>query len=289
MSPGVIIAVFVGVLLGLAVVAGIVVLLSTPPPPISNCQPGQPCADPPGTPPQVADASPVASPTPATPATAAPPATGAPPATAAPSPLPSAAPTGDPTSAPTGQPTAAPATPAPTQTPGSDSPEAVSGTVWSDEELAYSFEFDESVFRLGTSEPGLAVLNGIFFDTQVVIRATQAATSPGQLIAEQIGRVDRFLIGRVADQDPYDAVLGPSIGYVRGEGGVFAGTIVNQDGTPVAPGGVTILAATDGRITVAVLVIVGTPDVLLGEDTTHQKAVRSAADEILKSFEWDSR
>jgi hypothetical protein len=96
-------------------------------------------------------------------------------------------------------------------------------------------------------------------------------------------------VGRVADNDPYDALLGPSIGYVRGEGGVFSGTLTSQDGTPLAPGGVTILSATDGRITVAMLIIVGTPDALLGEDTTHQKAVRSAADEILKTFDWDTR
>ncbi len=275
MSPMAIVAVFVGVLLGLALVAGLVVLLSTPPPPAPQCQPGEPCADPPASLPPISEASP--------PGGTPPPTTAQP--TAGPTAAPAASPTGGPTPAPG---TAAPATPGPTPapTPGSEVPEHISGTLWHDEDLDYSFEFNENVFTLGTSESGLAVLNGTFFDTQVVVRATHASMSPAQLIADQLARVDRFMISRVRDDDPYDALLGPSIGYIRGEGGVFSGTIVSQDGTPQAPGGVTILASTNGRITVAVLVIVGTPDLLLGSDT-HQKAVRSAADQILKTFDWD--
>jgi hypothetical protein len=268
MSPIAIVAVFVGVLMGLALVAAVVVLLSAPPPPVAQCQPGQPCSDPPASLPPIAEAT--AQPS------GAPPSATVRPSAPAPSPSPSPLPTG------------APASPVPTETPTSDSPPAVSGTVWRDDSLSYSFEYDDRVFTLSQSNDGLAVLDGNFFDTQVVIRAVPAATSPRQLIDEQLARVDRFLIGRVADTDPYDALLGPSIGYIRGEGGVFSGTLVSQDGTPLAPGGVTIVASTDGRITVAVLAIVGTPDVLLGSDT-HQNAVRSAADEILKTFDWDAR
>ena len=47
------------------------------------------------------------------------------------------------------------------------------------------------------------------------------------------------MVARSADKDDYDTVLGPSIGYVRGEGAVFSGTLLGRDGTPVAPGGVT--------------------------------------------------
>src|SRR5262245_57891277 len=279
MSPVAIVAVFIGALLGLGLVAGIIVLLNTPPPPVPQCQPGEPCSGPPvseASPPPGAGTSPVAtSPT-----------TSHPPSSVAPAPSPGATPTAS--GAPTAQPTAAPGgTPVPAATPTSDSPPALSGSQWRDDQLNFAFEYDESVFTVGQTDAGLAVLDGVFFDTQIVIKAVPASTSPAQLIAEQMGRVDRFVIGRIADDDPYDALLGPSIGYVRGEGGVFSGTIVSQDGTPLAPGGVTILASTDGRLTVAVLVIVGTPDVLIGPDTTHQKAVKSAADDILKTFDWD--
>jgi len=48
---------------------------------------------------------------------------------------------------------------------------------------------------------------------------------------------------------------------------------------------VTVLAATDGRLTVSVVVVVGSPDAEVGSGT-HQHAARRAADEFLKSFDW---
>ena len=93
------------------------------------------------------------------------------------------------------------------------------------------------------------------------------------MIQTELADVDRFVIARVADPDSYDALLGPSIGYVRGEGGVWSGTLLSRDGTPLAPGGVTIVSASDGRITVAVVVIVGTPDATQGGENTQQHAV----------------
>ena len=98
----------------------------------------------------------------------------------------------------------------------------------------------------------------------------------------ELAVVDTFMIGRVEDSDDYDALLGPSIGYIRGEGDVFSGTLLSSDGTPVAPGGVTVLASTDGRLTVSVVVVVGSPDDRLGSDT-HQHVVRGAADQFLKT------
>jgi hypothetical protein len=83
-------------------------------------------------------------------------------------------------------------------------------------------------------------------------------------------------------------LLGPSIGYVPGQGGVFSGTLTSRDGTPVAPGGVAIVSSTDGRITVAVVVIVGTPDARQGGQT-QEHAVRTAADDILKTFNWNAQ
>ena len=45
------------------------------------------------------------------------------------------------------------------------------------------------------------------------------------------------------------------------------------------------MSSTDGRITVAVILLVATPDVRLGSDT-HLHAVRDAADDFLKTFNW---
>ena len=113
-------------------------------------------------------------------------------------------------------------------------------------------------------------------------------TSPSELIAQQLGVVDTFMVGRVKDTDAYDALLGPSIGYVNGEGDVYSGTLLSSDGTPVAPGGITVLAATDGRLTVSVVVIVGSPDADV-DPGTQQHAARTAADDLLKTFDWDTR
>ena len=104
-------------------------------------------------------------------------------------------------------------------------------------------------------------------------------------MARQLAKVDERIIARAPDADEYDALLGPSIGYIRGEGAVFGGTLLGRDGTPVAPAGVVVMSSTDGRITVAVVLLVATPDVRLGSET-HLHAVRDAADDFLKTFNW---
>ena len=93
------------------------------------------------------------------------------------------------------------------------------------------------------------------------------------------------MIGRTRDKDDYDAVLGPSIGHIRGESAVFSGILTNSDGTPAAPGGVTIMAATNGRLTALILVIVQQPDAAFGPETLQYMA-RFAADSIVKTFDW---
>jgi len=161
----------------------------------------------------------------------------------------------------------------------------MSGQLWTSATFGYSFEYDPELFELTTSDDDLAVFSGRYFDAQVVIEAADASTSLQAMIERQLAKVDTFMIARAPDTDEYDALLGPSIGYVRGEGGVFSGTLLSSDGTPVAPGNVVVMAATDGRLTVSVLVIVANPDLLLGGDTLS-KAIRGAADEFVKTFDW---
>lgn len=256
-SPTTLIALFVGGILAVAVLAIVYVLLSQPKPPQADCQPGQPCA----------------------------PQASLPPVVDGPSPGASAAPTVAPPTLAPGV-TAPPFVPPPT--PISNSPIVLSGEVWQSSTLHYSFEYDPDAWTVQTETDDTAVFNSVPFDAQVVIRVTSAATSPAELIAQQLGVIDGLMVGRVKDTHDYDALLGPSIGYVDGEGDVWSGTLLSDDGTPVAPGGVTVLAATDGRLTVAVVVLVGSPDAEVGSGT-HQHAVRGQADEFLKTFDWDTR
>jgi hypothetical protein len=159
--------------------------------------------------------------------------------------------------------------------------------VVSNRALGYSFEYQGVDWTLGeSSDPNRTVLNGVFFDAQIVIEAAPSTTTVAQMLDGLTTRADRFTLGRAPDNDSYDAVLGAGIGYVRGDGAVYAGTLVGQDGTPIEPVGLTLVSATNGRLTVGVLVIAGQPDLRLGADT-HQFAVRSSAGLILKSFDWD--
>ena len=261
-----IIALFVGGILAVALLGIVFVLFIQPPAPVAPCPPEKPCAPQESLPP-VSNGSP--------------------------SPRPSAGAT----TAPSARPTAVPATSAPgatstpfvpVPTPVSNAPIVVSGEVWQSATLNYSFEYDPDSWTLTDWTDDTAIFSSVQFDAQAIIHAVPAATSPAELIAQQLGVVDTFMIGRVKDSDDYDALLGPSIGYVNGEGDVYSGTLLSNDGTPIAPGGVTILAATDGRLTVAVLVIVGSPDAQVGPGT-HQHAARSSADDFLKTFDWDTR
>jgi hypothetical protein len=276
-SPVFIIGLFVGVLALIVVAVAIVIFLGKPAIPEPPCLPSQPCAPQRSLPP-IANAT--QSPAPViTPST-----------TARPTPAPSATPTTTSvpgTPGPSGRPTSAPATPSPVETPTSNSPPVVlGGSSWRSPTLGYSFEFDASTFELSPdSGDTLAILNLTGADAQVVVEATTADTTPEEMMDREIQIVDTFMIARIPDADDYDAVMGPSIGYESGIARVFSGILLAPDGTPAAPGGVTIMTASDGRITVAVVVVVAQPDALLGRDTL-QFGVREAADDIVKSFDW---
>jgi len=261
-SPVAIIAIFVGILLAIVAVATAFILMSQPPPPQPPCVPGLPCAPGPSLPP-IANASPTPRvlESPGHPPTR-PPSSGAP-ASPGPSPAPSATPE-----------------------PGSSVAPAVilGGSSWQSG-LGVGFEFDGSLFNPQTLTDNLAVLNMNFFDAQVVVDITDEDLTPAEMIQRELTDVDTFMIGRTEDKDDYDQVLGPSIGFVPGEVKVFSGILTNSDGTPAAQGGVTILAATNGRVSVAIVVIVADPDARFGSDT-QQYVVRTAVDDIVKTFSW---
>ena len=263
-SSGAIVAIFIGIFVVLALIVGVFVFLSQPPPPVAPCQPGQACAPVPSLP-VVAGGSPLPVATPV----------------AHPTPVPTSPAASNPVSLPT--PGASLALPGPTPT--DDTPAAISGEQFTDDSLGFGFEYDPAAWSLSDSGDGFAVLHSSNFDCQVLVDVADADTSPQQMMDSELSQIDRLLVGRVADTDTYDAVLGPSIGYVRGVGSVWSGTLVSSDGTPLEPGSVTVLSSTDGRITAAIVVIVGSPDAQVDGDTQQYDA-RKDADDILKTFDW---
>jgi hypothetical protein len=178
-----------------------------------------------------------------------------------------------------------PQSPVPIETPTSTSPPVILGGSSWQSGLGAEFEFDGSLFQPQQLTDTLAVLNLNFFDAQVVVDITDEELTPSEMIDRELTTVDTFLIGRTQDNDDYDQVLGPSLGYVPGEVKVFSGILTNDNGIPVASGGVTIMAASNNGLTAAILVIVADPDSRFGSDTA-QYVVRTAVDDIVKTFTW---
>ncbi len=255
MSQGTILFVFIGAMAVLAVLAVVFVLGSQPPAPVAPCQPAIPCL-PQATTPPVADASlgPVGT---AVPGATSPPQTN--PGTVF---VPPVAP------------------------PSSDAKPALSGELYTDAKVGYGFEYSTRHFDLDSSGDGWAQLTGKDIDCVIWVDVVNADTPPAKMIDRDLHNVDKFLIGRVADADSYDALLGPSIGYVNGTGSVWAGTLAGSNGSQSAPGGVTVVAATNGTLTAVITVIVGNPDLNVDSQHTQQLYARGAADLILKTFQW---
>ena len=267
-----IVAVFVGALLAIGLVVGIVVLLNQPAAPVPPCDPGVLCGSPP-TPRPISNASPGPGAT-AAPGTPRP--IGTPAASGVPVPTPVA----------TGPAPSPGATPAPT--PVSNAAPVTLGGSWTSSAFGVGFEFNPEYFTMGNNGADFAILNDNFFDASVIVKATSGETTPAEYIEEQVGVLDGIMIGRTRDTDDYDAVLGPSIGYVNGEAHVYSGILLGPNGTPTAPGGATILSATNGQVTVAVIVIVAQPDLLFGIDSV-QHLVRATGDDVLKTFSWGTQ
>jgi len=248
-----IIGIFIGALVGVAVLVGIILLASQPPPP-DTCPDGVLCPPPP--PPTIPTGG---------------------------SPRPTGTTTGS-TPVPTAQGTTPGPGQSPQPTPASNAAPFVAGKVWRSQTLGYSFEYDDSLWTLGQQDAAFAQL--LLGPVEVDVVGYPSSTSVDEALQQTLQNVDTFVIGRAPNTRPYDALLGPSIGYVNGKGGVFSGTFKNADGTPGDSAGIALMAATQGKATVVFLVLVENPDKDFGSGTLNH-AARSEVDEMVKTFLWE--
>ena len=159
------------------------------------------------------------------------------------------------------------------------------GTPWKSTDHGFEFEYS-SWWAIDTADGRRADL--LFqgpADALLIVDSVPAGDASAEAFAQRWTDVLRGEAPdlRIDDSEP-NAILGPAIGFVDGVGRTFAGTWTSPQAatTPIGAGLVT---ATDGRTTVAVVLIVWNPDANVGS-TWLQHAVRGTAELVLKTFRW---
>jgi hypothetical protein len=140
----------------------------------------------------------------------------------------------------------------------SRSPGAVGlGTLWESRELGYSFEYPK--FLRVAAEDGRSVQLGISttsgFDIQIWVSGARAGSSS----------IDALVTAR--RNALAERVMAPGLGFLRGAGGAYSGTLDSPTG-PSSPASVAILAAGDGRVNVVLSILI------TGQDLDH-KAIQN--------------
>jgi hypothetical protein len=150
----------------------------------------------------------------------------------------------------------------------SRSPGAVGlGTLWESRELGYSFEYPK--FLHVSSEDGRSVQLEISttsgFDIQIWVSGARAGSSSiDALVTARRDALAQRVLGLSEDNDSGDRVMAPGLGFVRGTGGAYSGTLDSPTG-PSSPASVAILAAGDGKVNVVLSILI------TGEDLDHKK------------------
>ena len=192
-----------------------------------------------------------------------------------------------------GPPPRSPGTGGPVSTPepGTGAAPLPNGELWQSPELGFEIEYSSDYWALGRSDARWVQLvpagqpNG--FDYVLYIEGAPAGEATAEQVQQAFFESERGGIpDLVPDTSPYNAIQGPSIGYLDGTGASYAGTLEN--GTPI---GIAILAASDGHLTVGFEVVVTNPNVRPDPNDwpTFQYLVRSWGDSVLKSFRWEPR
>jgi hypothetical protein len=193
---------------------------------------------------------------------------------------------GEPTSVPTTNVSSAPLVP----------PDTVgirAGKLRTDTELGYEFEYSgwwapdeentsthEAFFDLNPAQDPTRT-----YRAQLIVSVTPSSESGTQAWADKwLNNLRAFAPDLQPDEIDKNAILGPEIGFVNGTGQTFAGSTTNAQGQ-TAPIGVSLVTASDGRNTAAVILIVWDPEKSAGEKWV-QYSVRARTEIVLKTFRW---
>ena len=185
----------------------------------------------------------------------------------------------------------------PDQTGNADSStELVVGTAWSSTAFGYSVHYDPDEWLVNQTQGDLLQLvspsdstGSIRSDWVIVEAVASASATPRQLIEQRVALLRKSVPDLAVDPGSYYQVNGAEIGNVPGLAQVYVGTLDDTDGTPIAPVRYSIVAASNGRITVAVTVRTLDPDSIADHGppviTWHMYS-RQLADVLLEDFRW---
>jgi hypothetical protein len=174
--------------------------------------------------------------------------------------------------------------------------ELVVGSPWASSQLGFSLHYDPGSWVVKEDQADLLQLispsdsNGSVRYDWVIVEAVPASnTTPQQLIQQRVAALRKSVPDLAVDPDSYYQVNGAEIGDTPGTAQVYVGTLDDTDGTPIAPVRYSIVAATNGRITVAVTVRTLNPDDIADHGppviTWHMYS-RQLVDVLLEDFRW---
>jgi hypothetical protein len=149
------------------------------------------------------------------------------------------------------------------------------GKLWMSRELRYSFEYPGDLLTVA-SEDGRSVqlgVRGTRLEIQIWIAGARAGeSSVAELVTQRRNALAQRVLGLSEDNDSADRVMAPGLGFIRGSGGAYTGTLDSPSG-PSSPANVAILAAGDGKINVVMSILI------TGQDLDHKTVdlVRNAA------------
>lgn len=179
------------------------------------------------------------------------------------------------------------------------------GTVWQSSELGYTVEYSPGAWtrsdedgrglRLDLSDAATSAMGFSGGGAFIVVRGQPSSeTSPDQIVASEVNLVRQSVADLEADPRAARQILGPEIGYRRGIGSVYRGTTDGAAGGAV-PVDVSMMAATDGRVTTLFVLVVTDPGLSSGGAGTRpgtpgggdlESAVRSLADSVANAVTW---
>jgi ribosomal protein L32 len=155
-------------------------------------------------------------------------------------------------------------------------------TPWQSSGLGYSLRYDSEDWRVDSQDPDGVELESSDGSGLLSFSAAPAAqVTPAGMLAGEVSSLKGDLLGFAADRDPSDELLGTNVGLRSGPGGVYLATITSPQ-APQTPVSVAIMAATNGRVSIAATVI--TP----ADDEQEKSVIYQQADDIISSVQWAS-